>query len=67
MPFTSTDICKLILAIFLPPLSVYLERGCNADFIINIFLTALAWFPGIIHGKPSSQNPLRSSWCEQEC
>ncbi|KAJ9661148.1 plasma membrane proteolipid Pmp3 [Neophaeococcomyces mojaviensis] len=49
MPFTASDICKVILAIVLPPLGVFLERGCNADFFINILLTILGYIPGIIH------------------
>ncbi|KJA27549.1 hypothetical protein HYPSUDRAFT_198281 [Hypholoma sublateritium FD-334 SS-4] len=53
MAFTTSDICKIILAIFLPPLGVFLERGCGADFFINILLTILGYIPGIIHGKPS--------------
>jgi uncharacterized membrane protein YqaE (UPF0057 family) len=40
-----SDIVKLILAIFLPPLGVFLERGCNADFFINILLTILGYIP----------------------
>ncbi|KAI8998515.1 hypothetical protein BD414DRAFT_533356 [Trametes punicea] len=36
-------------AIILPPLGVFLERGCNADFLINILLTILGYIPGIIH------------------
>ncbi|KAK7186040.1 plasma membrane proteolipid Pmp3 [Paraphaeosphaeria sporulosa] len=49
MPFTASDILKIIFAIFLPPLGVFLERGCNADFFINILLTILGYIPGIIH------------------
>jgi len=49
MPFTASDICKIIVAIILPPLGVFLERGCNADFFINIVLTILGYIPGIIH------------------
>ncbi|OJJ51708.1 hypothetical protein ASPZODRAFT_12521 [Penicilliopsis zonata CBS 506.65] len=49
MPFTASDICKIILAIILPPLGVFLERGCGADLLINICLTILGWLPGIIH------------------
>ncbi|CAG8494526.1 18263_t:CDS:2 [Acaulospora morrowiae] len=48
MPFTATDICKIIAAIFLPPLGVFLERGCNVDFCINILLTILGYIPGTI-------------------
>jgi uncharacterized membrane protein YqaE (UPF0057 family) len=45
MPFTASDICKILLAIILPPLGVFLERGCNADFLINILLTILGYIP----------------------
>ncbi|KAK6337384.1 plasma membrane proteolipid Pmp3 [Orbilia blumenaviensis] len=49
MPFTASDICKIIIAIILPPLGVFLERGCVADFWINVLLTILGYLPGIIH------------------
>ncbi|GAM82162.1 hypothetical protein ANO11243_001410 [Dothideomycetidae sp. 11243] len=49
MPFTASDIIKIIFAIILPPLGVFLERGCGADLLINILLTLLAYIPGIIH------------------
>ncbi|RQM05345.1 hypothetical protein DH86_00001884, partial [Scytalidium sp. 3C] len=41
MAFTASDICKIILAIILPPLGVFLERGCGADLLINVLLTIL--------------------------
>ncbi|KAG2078081.1 hypothetical protein BDR04DRAFT_446777 [Suillus decipiens] len=41
MPFTASDICKIIFAIILPPLGVFLERGCSADLLINCLLTLL--------------------------
>ncbi|KFA45948.1 hypothetical protein S40293_07299 [Stachybotrys chartarum IBT 40293] len=44
-----SDICKIILAVILPPVGVFLERGCGADFFINILLTILGYLPGIIH------------------
>ncbi|CAG7846260.1 Plasma membrane proteolipid 3 [Serendipita indica DSM 11827] len=49
MPFTASDIFKIILAILLPPLGVFLERGCGGDLVINILLTILGYIPGIIH------------------
>ncbi|KAI0673090.1 UPF0057-domain-containing protein [Trametes maxima] len=50
MAFTGSDICKSEpFAILLPPVGVFLERGCNADFLINILLTILGYIPGIIH------------------
>ncbi|KAF8711063.1 Phosphoglycerate mutase-like protein, partial [Rhizoctonia solani] len=50
MAFTASDILKIILAIILPPLGVFFERGCGADLLINILLTILGYIPGIIHG-----------------
>lgn len=40
-PLDSSDICKIIFAILLPPVGVFLEVGCNADLLINILLTIL--------------------------
>ncbi|MGB3655639.1 MAG: YqaE/Pmp3 family membrane protein [Rivularia sp. (in: cyanobacteria)] len=43
------DLIRIICAIFLPPLGVFLQVGIGADFWINIVLTLLGYFPGIIH------------------
>ena len=37
----SSDIIKIICAVVLPPLGVFLERGCGADLLINLLLTIL--------------------------
>ncbi|KAJ6131672.1 plasma membrane proteolipid 3 [Penicillium sp. IBT 18751x] len=58
MPFTASDICKIIFAIILPPLGVFLERGCGADLLINICLTILGWIPGVIHALYVIPSPL---------
>jgi uncharacterized membrane protein YqaE (UPF0057 family) len=59
MAFTASDILKIIAAVILPPLGVFLEKGvCDVDILINILLTILGYIPGIIHGKslgPASQ------------
>ncbi|KAI9167772.1 Plasma membrane proteolipid 3 [Paramyrothecium foliicola] len=44
-----SDICKIILAIILPPVGVFLERGCGADFFINILLTILGMLIHLPH------------------
>lgn len=49
MPFTCSDIIKIIAAIILPPLGVFLETGCNSSFFISILLTILGYIPGIIY------------------
>ncbi len=43
------DIVKIILAVILPPLGVFLEVGFGKHFWINIILTLLGFIPGIIH------------------
>ncbi len=43
------DIVRIICAIFLPPLGVFLQVGIGRDFWINILLTLLGYIPGIIH------------------
>jgi len=43
------DILRIILAIILPPVGVFLQVGIGAQFWINILLTLLGYIPGIIH------------------
>lgn len=43
------DLLKIILAIILPPLGVFLEVGLGKHFWINVILTLLGFIPGIIH------------------
>lgn len=43
------DIIRLILAIFIPPLGVLLQVGLGLHFWLNILLTLLGYFPGLIH------------------
>ena len=52
----NSDICKIILAVILPPLGVFLERGCGADLLINILLTILGYIPGKLP-RPSASKP----------
>ncbi|RIA95887.1 hypothetical protein C1645_756260 [Glomus cerebriforme] len=47
--YTTRDILAMVFAFFLPPLGVFLIRGCHADLWINIALTILGYLPGIIH------------------
>lgn len=43
------DVVRIILAIFIPPLGVFLQVGIGIHFWINILLTLLGYIPGIIH------------------
>lgn len=49
MAVTATDPIKIILAILLPPVGVFLEVGLSGHFWLNIVLTLLGYVPGIIH------------------
>ena len=49
MAVEGTDPIKILLAIFLPPVGVFLEVGLGAHFWINVILTILGWIPGIVH------------------
>ncbi|MEO0514560.1 MAG: YqaE/Pmp3 family membrane protein [Planctomycetota bacterium] len=44
-----SKLIKIILAIFLPPVAVLLERGVGKSLIINIILTIIGVVPGSIH------------------
>jgi len=43
------DILRIIVAILLPPLGVFLQEGIRKHFWINILLTLLGYIPGIVH------------------
>jgi uncharacterized membrane protein YqaE (UPF0057 family) len=45
----SMDVIRIILAILLPPLGVFLQVGFGMHFWLNILLTLLGYIPGIIH------------------
>jgi uncharacterized membrane protein YqaE (UPF0057 family) len=43
------NILRIILAVLLPPLGVFLTVGIRGAFWLNILLTILGYLPGIIH------------------
>ena len=44
------ELLKIILAIILPPLGVFMQVGfLNKHFWLNILLTLLGYIPGIVH------------------
>lgn len=43
------DVLRILLAILLPPLGVFLQVGIGLHFWLNILLTILGYIPGIIH------------------
>ncbi|KAL2190406.1 hypothetical protein L209DRAFT_750489 [Thermothelomyces heterothallicus CBS 203.75] len=58
-PITASESAKMghktrkgilyVTSFFVPPLAVYLRRGTNADFGLNILLTLLGRIPGVLH------------------
>jgi uncharacterized membrane protein YqaE (UPF0057 family) len=46
------DVSLIITAVILPPAAVCLRFGCGADFLINLLLTILGYFPGTYHTIP---------------
>ena len=44
------SILDIILAIFLPPVAVFLKKGAGKEFVISLLLTFLLfWIGGVIH------------------
>lgn len=43
------DLFRIIIAILIPPLGVFLAVGLTGAFFLNILLTILGYIPGIVH------------------
>ncbi len=43
------ELVKIICAVLLPPLGVFLQVGIGKHFWINLILTLLGYIPGIVH------------------
>ncbi len=43
------DFIRILFAILLPPLGVFLQVGLGGAFWLNLLLTLLGYIPGIIH------------------
>ncbi|MCO5057186.1 MAG: YqaE/Pmp3 family membrane protein [Rhizobiaceae bacterium] len=43
------DVVRILCAIILPPLGVFLQVGLGLHFWLNILLTLLGYIPGIVH------------------
>ena len=46
---TVSNLVRIILAIFLPPIAVLMTTGIGLQFLLNILLTLLGVLPGTIH------------------
>jgi uncharacterized membrane protein YqaE (UPF0057 family) len=42
------DLIRILLAILLPPLGVFLQVGLGVHFWLSILLTLLGYIPGIV-------------------
>ncbi|SCU85598.1 LAME_0D01992g1_1 [Lachancea meyersii CBS 8951] len=45
----SAQIVNIIIALFLPPLAVFLEKGWGTECILDLVLTILFFFPGMLY------------------
>jgi uncharacterized membrane protein YqaE (UPF0057 family) len=43
------DLLRILLAILLAPVGVFLQVGLGPQFWLNILLTLLGYIPGIVH------------------
>lgn len=43
------DFLRIVIAILIPPLGVFLAVGLTGAFFLNILLTILGYIPGIVH------------------
>ena len=43
------EFLKIIIAILLPPLGVFMQVGFGGAFWLNILLTLCGYIPGIVH------------------
>ena len=43
------DVIRILIAIFLPPVGVFLQVGLGLHFWLNILLTLCGYVPGITH------------------
>ena len=43
------NVLRILLSCLLPPIGVFLTVGLGGAFWINILLTLLGYFPGVLH------------------
>ena len=43
------DFLRVLIAVLLPPVGVFLQVSLRGPFWINILLTLLGYIPGIVH------------------
>ncbi len=43
------DLIRIVLSVIVPPLGVFFTVGLGSAFWVNLLLTLLGYFPGLIH------------------
>jgi uncharacterized membrane protein YqaE (UPF0057 family) len=43
------EILRIVISILVPPLGAFLKVGLGLQFWINLLLTLLGYFPGLVH------------------
>lgn len=46
---SSADFFRVVLAVLLPPLGIFLQEGFGKQFWLNVLLTLLGYIPGLVH------------------
>lgn len=46
---TPMSLLMILLTIFLPPVAVAMKEGIGGQFLLNLLLTLIGWFPGVVH------------------
>ncbi|RSH78452.1 uncharacterized protein EHS24_002177 [Apiotrichum porosum] len=47
--FTTQAIFLYVLALFIPPVPVYIKKGLSWDVGLNVVLWFCGWIPGVAH------------------
>ena len=53
------DPLRLIFAVLLPPLAVFLNEGASQRFWIDCVLTLIGWLPGVLFAVYCLARPVR--------
>nr|CAB3500701.1 unnamed protein product [Digitaria exilis] len=65
MSDNAVTVVRIIVAIILPPLGVFLKHGCKIEFWICLLLSFLAYLPGMGGSSTPSGSSSRSDLCDR--
>jgi uncharacterized membrane protein YqaE (UPF0057 family) len=46
---SASDFLRVVVAVLLPPLGIFLQEGLGKQFWLNVLLTLLGYIPGLVH------------------